>query len=153
MTVMCMLRNKEDQAPNFVLRDELKEQKNATAEQGRRQGAAFRAGMLEISLIKLKLRYKTKLAMANYLGFVYSGMYYVIYPSPYRGQHFNHLADHTAETGGADYLNLNPWEGKVVGIRTDDTPGFRHNEVGEGVEFIEGDELEDLIGEFVSANR
>ena len=108
---------------------------------------------MEVRPRKLKLKYKTKPAMANYLGFVYSGMFYVIYPSQYRGQHFNHLADHTAETGGADYLNLNLWEGKVVGLRTADTPGFRHNEVGEGVEFIEGDELEDLIGEFVAANR
>ena len=87
--------------------------------------------------------------MTNYLGFVYGGMYYVIYPSLFRGQHFNHLADHSDETGGAAYLNLAPWEGKVVGI----LPGVRHNEVGEGVEFIEGDELEDLIGEFVAAQK
>lgn len=91
--------------------------------------------------------------MTNYLGFVYSGMFYIIFPSPFRGQHFNHLANHTADTGGADYLNLVPWEGKVVGIRTADVPGFRHNEVAENVEFIEGDELEDLIGEFVAAQR
>lgn len=91
--------------------------------------------------------------MTNYLGFVYSGMFYVIFPSEFRGQHFNHLANHTAETGGADYLNLGPWEGKVVGITTEDTPGFRHNEVAEGIEFIEGDELEDLIGDFVAAHR
>lgn len=108
---------------------------------------------MEISPIKLKLKHKTKPAMANYLGFVYSGMFYVIFPSQYRGLHFNHLSNHTADTGGADYLNLVPWEGKVVGIKTDDTPGIRHNEVGEGVEFIEGDELEDLIGEFVAAHR
>jgi hypothetical protein len=91
--------------------------------------------------------------MTNYLGFVYSGMYYVIYPSEFRGQHFNHLANHSDETGGAAYLNLVPWEGKVVGIRTEDLPGFRHNEVGEGIEFIEGDDLEDLIGEFVAAHK
>jgi hypothetical protein len=108
---------------------------------------------MEVSPIKLKLWYKTKPAMANYLGFVYSGMFYVIYPPQYRGQHFNHLANHTADTGGADYLNLNSWEGKVVGIKTGDTPGYRHNEVGESVEFIEGDELEDLVGEFVAADR
>jgi hypothetical protein len=91
--------------------------------------------------------------MTNYLGFVYSGMFYVIFPSPFRGQHFNHLSTHTDESGGAIYLNPGPWEGKVVGIRTDEVPGFRHNEVAEGVEFIEGDELEDLIGEFVAAHR
>ena len=50
-------------------------------------------------------------------------------------------------------MDLGPWEGKVLGLRTQDLPGFRHNEVGENVSFIEGDELEDLIGEFVAAHK
>ena len=91
--------------------------------------------------------------MTNYLGFAYSGIYYVIFPSEFRGQHFNHLSNDTDETGGAKYMNLSAFEGKILGIRTEDTPGFKHNEVGEGIEFIEGDELEDLIGEFVTAHR
>jgi hypothetical protein len=91
--------------------------------------------------------------MTSYLGFVYSGMYYVVFPSQFRGQHFNHLALESDETGGAHYIDLGPWEGKVLGLSTQDLPGFRHNEVGENISFIEGDDLEDLIGEFVAAHK